>query len=118
MMGDRLMVNGATFYACHGALPQERLRPQPFSVDVVLDLPLSDAGRQDALELSVDYRDIWEAVRSVMEGPPKSLLEALAEEIADRLYHPPVTGLSVRVTKLCPPLPGPTASTAAEICRG
>lgn len=112
------MVSGATFYACHGALPHERSVAQPFSVDVTLELSLSEAGRQDALGLSVDYQDIWEAVRSVMEGPPKRLLEALAVEIADRLDHPPVRGLCVRVTKQHPPLPGPTASTAVEICRG
>ena len=47
-------------------------------------LTFDRAGRSDALAETVDYGALCEAVRSVMEGPHASLLEHLAEEVADR----------------------------------
>lgn len=117
-MADRLYLAGARFYACHGALPHEAHLPQPFSVDVELALDLTRAVQTDRLEFTVDYRDVWETVRMVMEGPPRRLLETLAGDIADRLYQKPVTQVRVVVRKERPPLPGFVGSTAAEVCRG
>lgn len=117
-MADRLYLVGARFHACHGALPHEATFPQPFSVDVELELDLSQALKTDRLEFTVDYRDVWETVQKVMEGPPRRLLETLAGDIADRLYRHPVTRVRVMVRKERPPLPGSVDCTAAEVSRG
>lgn len=116
-MPDRLRLAGARFWARHGALSREAVTPQPFEVDVELELDLGPAGRSDRLDLTVDYGDIWEAVHAVMAGPRRRLLETLAEAIAERLLVPPVTAVRVSVRKLEPPLPGYVAYTSAEVVR-
>jgi len=116
-MGDRLMVTDLRFWARHGALAEERERRQRFSVDVSVYLDLRPAGSQDRLDQSIDYRFIWAVVHDVMVGPPRQLLEALAEEIAARLLVPPVSSVVVCVKKLDPPLPDIGGFLAAEVTR-
>ncbi|MCL8209378.1 MAG: dihydroneopterin aldolase [Actinomycetia bacterium] len=116
-MPDRLRMVGARFWARHGALSREAVTPQPFEVDVELELDLGPAGRTDRLDLTVDYGALWQAVHEVMAGPRRRLLETLAEAIADRLLQPPVEQVRVTVRKLEPPLPGYVAYTAAEVVR-
>ncbi len=55
-----------------------------------------------------------------MEGPHASLLEHLAEEVADRVLAaagPRAVGVVVAVRKLRPPLPLDMASAAVRITR-
>ncbi len=73
------------FYAYHGVLAEEREQGQEFVVDVTLESDLHEAGQDDDLAKTVDYRDVYTQTREVMEGPPRRLLESLAESIAGRL---------------------------------
>jgi dihydroneopterin aldolase len=82
---DRILLKDMAFYGFHGVRPEERERGQPFFVDVEVVCDLRRPGASDRLEDTVDYREVYRAVREVMEGPPRQLLEALAEEIAQRL---------------------------------
>ena len=68
----------------HGALPEEALRPQPFEVDLELLVDLRPAGRTDELAATIDYAELCEAARAVIEGPHALLLEHLAEKVAER----------------------------------
>jgi dihydroneopterin aldolase len=96
------------FYGYHGALAEERAQGQEFVVDVVLDADLREAGRSDELTQTVDYRDVYARAREVMEGPPRNLLESLAESIARRVLElERVHGVTVSVRKLRVRLPGP-----------
>lgn len=89
---DRLELRGLRFVAAHGALPEEAVRAQPFEVDLDLIVDLRAAGHSDDLADSVDYGEVCEAVRSVMEGPHARLLEHLAEEVAAGPWPWPVDG--------------------------
>jgi dihydroneopterin aldolase len=79
---DRLTLIDMRFEGRHGALEGERDEPQPFEVDVILHANLRLADEGDELEATVDYRDIAEIARSVVEGPSVTLIEALAGDIA------------------------------------
>jgi 7,8-dihydroneopterin aldolase/epimerase/oxygenase len=117
---DRIELRGMRFVAAHGALPEEAVRPQPFEVDLDLLVDLRSAGRSDALAETVDYGAICEAVRSVMEGPHASLLEHLAEQVADRslaISAGRAVSVIVTVRKLRPPVPVHMASAAVRITR-
>lgn len=117
-MTDRIVLAGLRFFGYHGALPEERARGQVFIVDVEVEADLSAAGRSDALEDTVDYREIYEAARAVATGAPKQLLEAVAEQIAGRvLALERVTAVTVRVRKPRAPLPGPLDYAAVEVRR-
>lgn len=117
-MSDRIVLSGMVFHGRHGVLPAERVQSQPFEVDVELNLSLRPAGMSDDLTKTVDYRDVFELCRGVVEGPSYSLLEALAEAIAGQLLARfDVEEVVVRVRKPKVALPGELGYAGVEIRR-
>jgi 7,8-dihydroneopterin aldolase/epimerase/oxygenase len=117
-MGDRIVLSNMVFEGCHGVLPIERTQAQPFEVDVELHLDLGGAGNGDNLTLSVDYRDVFELCRGIVEERSYQLLEALAEAIsADLLVRFEVEEVVVRVRKPRVALPGKLDFAGVEIRR-
>src|SRR5918992_6150404 len=79
---DEILLEGMRFYAYHGVNPEERALGQRFSVDVVLGVDLRRAGQSDNLADTVSYSAVYKLVRQIVEGQPRQLIEAVAEEIA------------------------------------
>jgi dihydroneopterin aldolase len=77
------MVTAIRELGTHGVLPEEQTRPQPFEVDVELVVDLREAGDTDALEDTVDYAAVCEAVRRIVRQERYQLLERLAARIAE-----------------------------------
>jgi 7,8-dihydroneopterin aldolase/epimerase/oxygenase len=98
---DRILLEGMVFHGRHGTLPAERELGQPFVVDVELRLDLRPAGLSDDLTQTVDYGEVHEQVKEIVEGPPVNLTETLAERIAATVLeeHPPVEAVRVKVAK-------------------
>lgn len=119
MTTDTLTLSHLRFFAHHGVLPEETTLGQHFDVTVRLEMSLAEAGRSDDLTRTVDYRAIHETVRSVMEGPPRKLAEALAETIATELLQafPPAQAVEVDVVKLNPPVNFTSAGLAVHMRR-
>ncbi|MCU1430854.1 MAG: dihydroneopterin aldolase [Actinomycetia bacterium] len=102
---DRIRIVGIRALGVHGVLPEEQTRPQPFEVDVELTVDLRAAGQSDALEDTVDYGAVCEAVNRVVSSERHQLLERLAEGIAEVcLGDARVQGAVVEVRKLHPPV--------------
>ena len=76
-------------------------------------------GRSDELALTVDYRDVYEAVKRVIEGPPVDLIETLAESIAGVVLaaNRRARKVIVRVRKPDVQLGGPLGYAGIEIVR-
>lgn len=81
-MADAILLEGLRFYGYHGLFPEERTLGQRFIVDVAAELDLRAAGANDELEESVNYASIYTCVRSVVEGEPLMLIEAVADRSA------------------------------------
>jgi dihydroneopterin aldolase len=97
---DRILLEGMSFQGRHGVRPAERERPQEFKVDVEVDCDLSEPGKTDRIEDSVDYRRIRAIAKEVIEGESQNLIETLAARIAERVLElPRVSGVNVRVAK-------------------
>lgn len=94
------------FYGYHGVFPEEVKLGQRFFVDLTLSLDLSAAGRSDDLERTVNYAEVYERVKAVVEGRTFRLIEALAENIASDVLHQytNVNDVTVRVVKPHPPV--------------
>jgi 7,8-dihydroneopterin aldolase/epimerase/oxygenase len=120
-VSDRIMLTNMVFSGRHGVGEEERAEPQRFEVDVELHLDLRPAGLSDDLDRTVDYREVFEICRSVVEGPSRDLIEALAERIADRVLERSrskgTTEVVVRVRKPQVPLPGQLDHASVEIAR-
>jgi dihydroneopterin aldolase len=116
---DRLILRELHFLGRHGVLPVEAEQPQAFSATLELEFPAGPAGRSDRLADTVDYCAVQAVVRSVIEGPHRRLIEALAETIAAELLRafPRVQAVTVEVAKPNPPVTFPFASLAIRIRR-
>jgi dihydroneopterin aldolase len=84
-MADTVFLEGLHFYAYHGVNPEERAQGQRFLMDIALEADLRAAGRYDDLAQTINYSAVYKRVRAIVEGPPRQLLEAVAEEIAATL---------------------------------
>ena len=100
-----IVIKGLRELGVHGVLPEEQTRPQPFEVDVELAVDLLAAGESDALDDTVDYSAVAEAVSRVVKSERYYLLERLATRIAEVCrVDERVTGVTVTVRKLHPPV--------------
>ena len=101
-----------------GVLPEEQGRPQPFEVDVELDVDLTAAGDSDHLDDTVDYSAVSEAVGRVVKSERYHLLERLATRIAEVCAADPrVKAATVTVRKLHPPVRAMVDHVAVRIER-
>jgi dihydroneopterin aldolase len=118
-MGDRIVLQGVRALGAHGVLPEEQQRPQPFEVDLDLEVDLVPAGRSDSLADTVDYGAITAAVAGVIGGPHANLMEHLAERIAAAVLAsaPLATEVTVTLRKTRPPVPYELASAGVTIQR-
>jgi dihydroneopterin aldolase len=117
-MTDRIVIAGLRELGVHGVLPEEQTRPQPFEVDVELDVDLTTPGASDALDDTVDYSAVSEAVSRVVKSEQYHLLERLASRIAEVCKSDPrVTGVTVTVRKLHPPVRAMVDHVAVRIER-
>jgi 7,8-dihydroneopterin aldolase/epimerase/oxygenase len=116
---DRIVLTGMRFYGYHGVFPEETRLGQSFTVDVELYADLREAGRTDKLSRTIDYGKVYETVKTLVEGRPFQLIEALAEHLAVAVLGGfPVHEVVVRVHKPKAPIPGPFDGVMVEVRRG
>ena len=118
MSRDTIFLEGMLFFGHHGATQEERTLGQQFEVDVELEANLSFARASDKLLDTINYSDVYATVRSVVEGPGFSLLERVADEIAERVigeFRP--LAVRVRVSKHRPVNGGFLRSVGVEVYR-
>jgi dihydroneopterin aldolase len=117
-MTDRIVLKGMRFSGRHGLTEEERSNPQPFEVDVELLTNLQPAGVDDDIDKTVDYAQVYEICRELVEATNFKLLEAIAEGIAHEILTAmPVAEVGVRVRKLQVPLDGRLDYAGVEIWR-
>jgi dihydroneopterin aldolase/2-amino-4-hydroxy-6-hydroxymethyldihydropteridine diphosphokinase len=82
----RLFLTGIHADGRHGARAGEKDAPQPFVVDLDLQVEVG----ADRIDATADYREIVERVRAVVEGGSFDLIESIAGAIADDLVTIPL----------------------------
>lgn len=118
---DYIHLNELEFYGYHGALEEEAVLGQRFRANVSLAVDLSEAGVTDDLHKTVNYAEVFEACRSIVEGEPRKLIESVAEEMSRLIlekFGAKVRGVRIVLIKPDPPIRGHYASVAVEITRG
>jgi dihydroneopterin aldolase len=113
---DRIRITGLRIEAAHGVYPQEKLRPQPFLIDVEVSLrPRADS---DDLATTVDYSVLATAIAETARAGSVDLIETLAERVAATcLAEAGVEAVEVTVHKPEAPLPVPVADVSVTISR-
>ncbi|MEH7074866.1 dihydroneopterin aldolase [Neobacillus drentensis] len=116
---DKIHVNRMEFYGYHGVFPEENRLGQRFAVDLSVSIDLKKAGETDDLNYSVNYAELYQICKEIVEGQPYKLVEAVAEKIAVNILEmfPLISETTVMVIKPDPPIPGHYSSVAVEITR-
>lgn len=116
---DVITLTGVQADGTHGVLESEHRDPQPFVVDAVMWVDMSDACRSDDLADTVSYSQIAERIVSVIHGEHCDLIERLAQKIADSiLLSYRVRQVRVTVHKPKAPIPVPFADVSVTVTRG
>lgn len=118
-MSDAVVLRGIEAAGRHGVLDFEQERPQPFDVDLVLEMDLAPAAASDDLADTADYGALVEAVVRLVAERSYRLLEALAGAIADDVLAgtPAVTAVTVEVRKVRPPVAARVAEAGVRLHR-
>ncbi len=106
------------FYGYHGDYPEERKLGQKFIVDVEMMSDLQAAGREDCLDLSVNYVEVFNKVKFIVEEEQYNIIEALAERIATEiLKYDLIVGVVVKIKKPHAAIPQLFGEVEVEILR-
>jgi dihydroneopterin aldolase len=113
-----IVLNGIELRGRCGVTAEERTIGQTLSVDVRLDPQPLGAGESDELGDTVNYSQIVNYVREVVEEGEFHLLERLATVLCDGLWKEfdPVL-VEVAVSKIAPPVSLPVHAARVEVVR-
>ena len=100
-MTDHIYLHGMVFEGRHGVSDEERRELQQIEVDLDIELDLSRPGKTDDLDDTVDYRDLFDVCRRVVEERSFRLLEGIAEAAAAEILgrFPSIETVAVRAKK-------------------
>ncbi|MFN6943974.1 MAG: dihydroneopterin aldolase [Cytophagaceae bacterium] len=111
-----ISLNGLEFIAYHGYYEAERTLGNTFSVDVKVWIKEEFDVKEDELQQTVDYEQIYKIVQTVMDKPVK-LLETVVGSIINNLFteFPSVLSAEVKLEKKNPPIGGICRNAAVKI---
>ena len=112
-MTDRIFIRGLALHAYHGVMPHEAKVGQTFSIDLDLDIDLSDAARSDKVADTVSYDKVAECARDAFCNQRFRLIEAVAGKVADAILATFARVQSVSVTIHKPH--APIAATFSDV---
>lgn len=115
-MKHKIEVNGIKLYAFHGCLEEEARIGGHYVVDVTISTDFSLAAETDDLSKTVDYVAVNAIVKEEMAIRSK-LIEHVGQRIFSRIKNElnGVSELSVKITKISPPINGDVDSVAIVI---
>jgi dihydroneopterin aldolase len=115
-MKHTVEVNGIKLYAYHGCLNEEAAIGGNYIVDVHVQTDFSEAARQDDLNQTVDYVNINKIVKREMAIRSK-LIEHVGQRIVSAVKTEinGVEAITVKVTKVTPPINGDVDNVAIII---
>ncbi len=116
---DAIHLTNVRAYGYTGALPAENVLGQWFQVDITLYLDLAEAAESDRLADTHDYCTVIQGTQHIIRKQTFVLIERLAGAIATSALaaDPRLERVTVKVTKLTPPIPDFTGQVAVEISR-
>jgi dihydroneopterin aldolase len=97
---DTIELRGIRVFGRHGANPGEKDVPQPFDIEISLDVDLAAARRSDALADTIDYDSLHKKIVAIVRDRSYDLLERLGQDMLDAiLADPRIVRASVQIGK-------------------
>lgn len=113
-----ISVEGIECFAYHGCLAEEAKIGGKFSVDVFIKTDFEEAAKNDDLNKTVDYVEVYKIVKEEM-AIRSQLIETVATRIAKRLKKDlkGVEAIEVRLIKFNPPVNGFVKQTSVSVAK-
>lgn len=115
-MTTYLKLENLRFYAYHGVMPQEGVIGNEYTVNIRMKVDASKAMVSDDVADTVNYAEVYEAIKQEMAIASK-LLEHVAGRIVARLFKdfPTIEQIELKLAKRNPPM-GADIDAAAFEC--
>ncbi len=104
-MSDGIYLSEMVFMGRHGVTEEERAEAQQIEIDLDVELDLTRAARSDELGDTVDYSELFELCRDIVERRSFHLLEGIGGAIAGMVLERYAAIESARVRVKKPGLP-------------
>lgn len=115
----QIFVESLEFTGPHGVYEDERREGRRFRADLTVEVD-GDAGQvTDALEETLDYRGLAEAILEVGHGPSCQLIEHMAASILDRVLsrYAQVRWAEITIRKFATGVPGDPGCVGVRLQR-
>jgi dihydroneopterin aldolase len=119
-MSDAVFISGLALHAYHGVMQHEAKVGQTFTLDLMLDIDLTEASRSDKLADTVGYDEVVAIATRAFCARRYRLVEAAAGAVAEAVLgrFPSVASVRVTVHKPHAPIAATFADVGVSIVRG
>jgi dihydroneopterin aldolase len=116
---DCIILNDLAFYGYHGVFAEENKLGQRFRIDITCGVDLAEAGNTDRFSTAVSYAEIYETIHKAFEEKRFHLIEAVGQNIVNRLFesYSTIEWIRIRVRKPEAPIAMVTGEAAIELYR-
>ena len=118
-MSDAVFISGLALHAYHGVMQHEAKVGQTFTLDLMLDIDLTEASRSDKLAHTVGYDEVVAIATRAFCARRYRLVEAAAGAVAEAVLgrFPLITIVRVTVHKPHAPIAATFADVGVSIIR-
>ncbi|MDD4820145.1 MAG: dihydroneopterin aldolase [Flavobacteriales bacterium] len=115
-MKSKIKLCGVKTYAFHGCMDAEANIGAYYKTDVIMDVDVVDAAKNDDLDKTVNYAIVNDIILSQM-----AIRSHLIENVCLRILkevkkaYPQVEHIKVKVTKIAPPVSGSAEGATVEL---
>lgn len=118
MMEFEIKLNDLLFYSFHGVMEEEKKIGNEFKVSLKISIPYSEGIKEDKLESTISYADLYSIINEQMKNKC-NLLETVATRIADEITvkYPQIlpNKNSITIEKRRPPIQGMLGSASITL---
>lgn len=82
---DKIILRDIKVMATHGVNPEEKIIKQPFNICVTCYLDFKQAARNDDINDTVNYAEMYQQIVREVKNTHFNLIEALAEHLAQMI---------------------------------
>jgi dihydroneopterin aldolase len=113
-----IKIENMEFYSFHGHFREEQIVGNKFIVDLILETDMKIPSESDNLRDAVDYQRVFQIIKLEMDKK-SHLLEHIAGRIIDAIYAEMkgIQKITVKVSKMNPPMGGKIGSVSVELTR-
>lgn len=94
---DKIIIEDLEIYAYHGVAQEEKILGQLFIVSLQICLDLESAARSNRIEATINYAEVCDHVKAILQLENYDLIETAALKVIDGIFRRFGNVLAVKV---------------------